>query len=203
MFSRKIAFLHAVVLVAVCIVMASCKPKPERSSNPHIVIDTQYGKIVCELYPDKAPHSVAAILHGVDSGFYERSSFYRVLREDNQVMGSWPATLIQGGLYATKNRRDYLPGIPHESTNLTGLTHRNGALSMARTDTGTARTEFFIVIEDQKGFDYGGRNNPDGQGYAVFGQVVEGMDVVLRVYRRPEYDQLFTPPVTIFSIKRE
>ncbi len=192
-----------IILFITGILPAACSSGSERSSNPHVVIDTQFGEIICELYPQKAPHSVAAFLHAVDSSFYDRSNFYRILSEDNQVMGSWPATLIQGGLHATTNRRDYLPGIPHESTNETGLTHRMGALSFARSDTGTATTEFFIVMEDQKGFDFGGRNNPDGQGYAVFGQVVEGMDVVRSVYRRPESNQLFTPPVPIISIKRE
>ena len=173
------------------------------NKNPVIVIVTQYGDIECEVYPDKAPISAKAFLTFVDSGFYNRSSFYRILSEDNQPMGSAPASLIQGGLWGTGNKREYLAGLPHESTKTTGLSHVNGALSLARQDTGTATTEFFICLGDQPGFDFGGENNPDGQGYAVFGKVVKGMEVVQKIYRRPEENQFFTPQIHIIEIKRK
>lgn len=174
-----------------------------KSRYPLVVIATQYGDIECEVYPDKAPISAKAFLSFVDSGFYNRSSFYRVLSEDNQPMGSAPASLIQGGLWGTGNKRDYLKGLTHESTKTTGLIHLNGALSLARQDTGTATTEFFICVGDQPGFDFGGENNPDGQGYAVFGKVVKGMEVVQKIYRRPEENQFFTPQIPIIEIKRK
>jgi peptidyl-prolyl cis-trans isomerase A (cyclophilin A) len=178
-----------------------CQQKANK--NPLVVIATQYGDIECEVYPDKAPVSAKAFLAFVDSGFYNRSSFYRILSEDNQPMGSAPASLIQGGLWGTGNKREYLAGLPHESTKATGLSHVNGALSLARQDTGTATTEFFICIGDQPGFDFGGENNPDGQGYAVFGKVVKGMDIVQKIYRRPEDNQFFTPQIPIIEIKRK
>jgi peptidyl-prolyl cis-trans isomerase A (cyclophilin A) len=118
-------------------------------------------------------------------------------------MGSNGSELIQGGLWANKNdRHDSLKGIPHESTNITGLHHTNGTISLARQEPGTATTEFFIVIGDQPGFDYGGENNPDGQGYAAFGKVVKGMDIVLKIYGAPEENQFFDPPVKISRIER-
>lgn len=194
-----------IVLVCMSILWAQCGPSTngEKDGHPRIVIETQYGDIEAELYPDKAPYSVAAFLRFVDSGFYQRSSFYRILSEDNQPMGSAPAELIQGGLWGTGNKREYLQGIPHENTQQTGLRHINGAISLARQDTGTANTEFFICIGDQPGFDFGGDNNSDGQGYAVFGQVTKGMDVVQKIYRRPEENQYFTPQVDIITVRRK
>ena len=178
----------------------SCKPK---YANPHVVIHSEFGDIEVEVYPSKAPKSVAAFLSFVDSGFYDNSSFYRILSLDNQPMGSNASELIQGGLWANKkNRHDNLKAIPHESTNITGLHHTNGTISLARQEPGTATTEFFIVIGDQPGFDYGGENNPDKQGYAAFGKVVKGMDVVLKIYSRPEENQFFDPPVKISKITR-
>jgi peptidyl-prolyl cis-trans isomerase A (cyclophilin A) len=184
----------------VIVAFFACQTK---SGNPHIVIETQYGDIEAELYPKQAPKSVGAFLSYIDSGFYNRCTFYRILSEDNQPMGADAATLIQGGLWGTNKRRDYLKGIPHENTQQTGLKHLNGTLSLARQDTGTATTEFFICLGDQPGFDFGGENNPDHQGYAAFGKVVKGMDVVNKIYRRPEENQFFNPQVPIITIRRK
>lgn len=192
--------LYRLLLMTGIAVTVGCSQKPSKNL---IVIETQFGDIEAQLYPGKAPKTVAAILSYIDAGFYQRSSFYRILSEENQPMGSAPAELIQGGLWANKNRRDDLKGIPHEPTSVTGLKHINGALSLARQDTGTGSTEFFICIGDQPGFDFGGENNADKQGYAVFGQVVKGMDIVMKIYRRPEENQLFIPPVDIINIRRK
>jgi len=73
---------------------------------------------------------------------------------------------------------------------------------MARNEPGTATSEFFICIDDEPGFDYGGANNADGEGYAAFGEVVEGISTAMRIYEQPEDDQRFTPPVTILNIER-
>ena len=169
--------------------------------NPHILIRTRTGDIEIELYPDRAPKSVAAFLSYVDSGLYKISSFYRVLNDDNQPSGSPPSELIQGGIWRSNHKAAVsMPGIPHEPTNQTHILHRDGVISLARTAPGTASTEFFICVGDQPGFDYGGENNPDGQGYAAFGKVVKGMDVVKDIYSSPENDQSFDPPVTILDI---
>jgi peptidyl-prolyl cis-trans isomerase A (cyclophilin A) len=182
------------------VVLNGCKTKYK---NPHVMIHSDYGDIEVEVYPDKAPKSVAAFLSYVEAGYYNKCSFYRILSLDNQPMGSNGSELIQGGLWANKNdRHDSLKGIPHESTNITGLHHTNGTISLARQEPGTATTEFFIVIGDQPGFDYGGENNPDGQGYAAFGKVVKGMDIVLKIYAAPEENQFFDPPVKISRIER-
>ncbi len=181
--------------------MISCGGKNYK--NPHIEIQTKLGDIEIELYPDKAPKTVAAFLSYIDSGFYNNSNFYRVLSQDNQPIDAEKTELIQGGIYHTNNRiSSRLPGVPHETTAQSGLKHENGTISLARLAPGTATTEFFICIGNQPGLDYGGGNNPDKQGYAAFGRVVKGFDVVMAIYHRREYEQAFDPPVEIFDIKR-
>lgn len=172
--------------------------------KPHVLIQTQAGDIEVELYPRQAPRTAGAFLSYVDSGFYKNGSFYRVLNEDNQVTGADKSQLIQGGIWKTNHARAVsLPGVPHETTRQTGLLHKDGVISLARQAPGTATTEFFICVGDQPGFDFGGDNNPDGQGYAAFGKVVKGMDVVRTIYARPENNQSFDPPIAIYKITRK
>jgi peptidyl-prolyl cis-trans isomerase A (cyclophilin A) len=189
-----------IVFIFISVLTLSCK---QHFKNPRVEIQTSAGNIEVELYPDKAPKTVAAFLSYVDSGFYRNSSFYRVLNQDNQPSDSYKAQLIQGGIYKSNYRlHSRLPGIVHETTKQTGLSHKDGTISLARTEPGTASTEFFICLGDQPGFDFGGENNPDKQGYAAFGKVVKGMDIVRRIYDRPEDDQAFTPPVSIYDVVR-
>ena len=187
----------------VLFILVSCHAAHD-PDKPRVIIQTQAGDIEVELYPLQAPRTVAAFLSYVDSGFYKGGNFYRVLNEENQATGSDPSELIQGGIWRTDHARAIsLPGVPHETTQQTHILHTDGVISLARQAPGTATTEFFICVGDQPGFDYGGRNNPDGQGYAAFGKVVRGMDVVRAIYAMPEEDQSFTPPVPIKNIVRE
>jgi len=177
---------------------------PSDPSKPHVIIQTDAGDIEVELYPLKAPRTAGAFLSYVDSGFYKNASFYRVLNADNQVTGAAISKLIQGGIWKTNHAKATgVPGVPHEPTTQTHLQHTDGTISLARDKPGTGTTEFFICVGDQPGFDYGGENNPDGQGYAAFGKVVKGMDVVRAIYQRPENDQRFTPSVKIYNITRK
>lgn len=179
--------------------LESCSEPP--SKEPHIVIKTGWGDIEVELFPEKAPKTVSAFLSYVDSGVYKNGSFYRVLNNDNQFTGVPHSYLIQGGIWQTNHALAVaLPPVPHEPTNETGILHTDGTISLARGEPGTAGSEFFICIGDQHGFDYGGENNPDGQGYAAFGKVVKGMDVVRKIYQQPEYNQRFDPPIKIERI---
>lgn len=186
------------ILLFAALLATACSSN--KYKNPHIEIETALGDIEIELYPDQAPRSCAAILSYIDSGFYKNASFYRVLNTDNQPSNAPKAELIQGGLYGHK--RPELPGIPHETTEQTRILHKDGTVSLARLEPGSANTEFFICIGDQPGFDFGGENNPDKQGYAAFGKVVKGMDIVRKIYRAPEDDQRFDPPVSIYGIKK-
>ena len=169
--------------------------------SPHIEIQTKLGDIEVELYPGQAPKTVKAFLSYIAAGYYKNSSFYRVLNNDNQPSNAEKAELIQGGMYKSKPRiHDTLSGIPHETTQQTHIQHKNGVISLARLAPGTATSEFFICLGDQPGFDYGGENNPDKQGYAAFGKVVKGMEIVQKIYNQPEDEQSFDPPVAIYNI---
>lgn len=185
-------YLFALLLFASC---------GEKYKNPHVEIRTAIGAVELELYPDQAPKTVAAFLSYVDGGLYKGATFYRVLNMDNQASDAPKAELIQGGLYGKRGSKE-LPGIPHETTAQTKLKHTNGVISLARLAPGTASTEFFICIGDQPGLDFGGENNPDGQGYAAFGKVVKGLEVVRKIYAQPEENQYFSPRVKIADIVR-
>jgi peptidyl-prolyl cis-trans isomerase A (cyclophilin A) len=178
--------------------MAACGTKYK---NPHIEIQTKLGDIEIELYPDQAPKTVHAFLSYVKAGYYKNSSFYRVLNDENQPSNASKAELIQGGIYKSNPKvHDTLTGIPHETTAQTHLQHKKGTISMARLAPGTATSEFFICLADQPGFDFGGENNADKQGYAAFGKVVKGMDIVNKIYNQSEDNQSFDPPVPIYNI---
>ncbi len=100
------------------------------------------------------------------------------------------------------SRRPELPPIPLERTSVTGLTHADGALSMARDGPDTATSDFFLCVGPQPELDFGGRRNPDGQGFAAFGRVVAGMDVVRKIHAAPADGQALSPPVAILSARR-
>jgi peptidyl-prolyl cis-trans isomerase A (cyclophilin A) len=169
--------------------------------NPHIVIDTNFGNIEAELYPGKAPKTVAAFLSYIDSGYYDHSAFYRVVKEEGLADNN--LGLIQGGIWqTTANLHPKVPGIVHESTKQTGLSHTSGTLSLARTTPGTATTEFFICIGDQTGFDYGNDNNGDKEGFAAFGKVIKGMLVVREIQNEPSNGESFIKKIEIRKIKR-
>ncbi len=191
-----------VALIVVALVLPACHASDPRC--PHVLIQTQAGDIEVELYPLQAPASVGGFLSWVDSGFYKNASFYRVLNDDNQPTGAPKSELVQGGIWRTNNRAAIAhQHLPHEATRQTHILHKDGVISLARMEPGTAGTEFFICVGDQPGFDYGGENNPDGQGYAAFGKVIKGMDIVRAIYERPENNQSFDPPVVIFNITRK
>lgn len=189
---------YVYLLITIICLQPACSPSYK---NPHIEIRTKIGDIEIELYPDQAPKSVTAFLSYIEKGYYKNCTFYRVLNNDNQPSDAPKAEVIQGGLYKSKNRPE-VPGIPHETTAQTKILHTDGVISLARLEPGTATTEFFICLGNQPGFDYGGTNNPDKQGYAAFGKVVKGMDIVRRIYQFPEADQYFDPPVPVFDIIR-
>ena len=192
---------QAIFISYIILFFVACKHK--NYENPHIEIQTQFGDIEVELFPKQAPKTVVAFLSYIDSGFYDRSSFYRVLKVNNQPSDAIKTLLIQGGLWRSNNKKARsLPGIPHETTQQTGLLHKEGTISMARNEPGTATTEFFICIDDEPGLDFNGENAPDKQGFAAFGKVVKGMSIVLQIQQEKDYDQRFEPPITIFKIVR-
>ncbi len=188
------------LLITTCLYISCTQTKYKQ---PTVKIETNFGDILVELYPEKAPKTVAAFLSYMDSGYYKGSSFYRVLKEEDQPSMSFKSELIQGGIWGTKNKLlASLIGIAHENTKQTGIQHTNGTISLARGDTGTATSEFFIVVGDQPAYDYGGDANQDKQGFATFGKVIKGMEFVKQIHSQPDNQTSFLPPIEIINIIR-
>jgi len=167
---------------------------------PHVVMATQFGDIELELYPAKAPKTVAAFLANVKAGIYDNSSFYRVLKAE-EMPTDLNSGIIQGGVWKTAAQKaKNIPGIPHESTKQTGLLHVDGTISMARSDTGTARSEFFICIGNQNSFDFGNSGVADGQGYAAFGKVFSGMKIVRKILDQKSHGDSFDEKIEIRQV---
>jgi len=183
-----------------CLVFFACNQAAYK--NPHILIQTQLGDIEVELFPEKAPKTVAAFLSYVDSGFYNNTSFYRVLKTE-ELPTATNTGIIQGGMWQTNpNKKITIPGVPHETTKQTGLSHESGTISLARLAPGTGNTEFFICIGDQTPLDAGRRGTEDGQGYAAFGKVFEGMTVVRKIQAQKSRGDKFDGKIEIRKITR-
>jgi len=181
------------------------------ASAQRVQIATTMGKITVELYADKAPITVANFLRYVDEKRYHGGKFYRVVRMDNQANSPVKIEVIQGGLQ--NDSLKMLPPISQETTNKTGILHLDGAISMARGAPESGASEFFVCINAQPDLDFGGKRNPDGQGFAAFGRVTKGMKVVRKIqqgqtgtpgptnaYSNPK--QLLLQPVVIKTIRR-
>jgi peptidyl-prolyl cis-trans isomerase A (cyclophilin A) len=163
-------------------------------------IKTELGNITIELYLSKAPVTVANFLKYVDAHLYDSSSFFRAVTLHNQPKDSIKIEVIQGG--DVDSAKEFAP-IPLETTDKTGLLHKDGTISMARGKPATATSGFFICINDQPELNYGGKRNKDGQGFAAFGKVIKGMDVVKKIqWLYPDQGQYFKPVVYIISITR-
>lgn len=190
-------------------VIASCAK--DAPGHPRVVMETDMGEITLELYPDKAPLTVANFLHYVDEGAFDGAAFYRATRPDNDPM----ITVIQGGLWKPweegmdEGFEPPFPPIAHESTQASGLSHGDGVISMARDEPGSASSEFFISVGENPSLDFGGERNPDGQGFAAFGKVIGGMDAVAAIHAAPVREgegfegQILADPVKIISVRRE
>ena len=168
-------------------------------------VDTALGAIEIAVDTKRAPITAANFLKYVDGGFYDGGRFHRATRPDNYIPTppDKPAMeIIQAGINPER-RRDGFPAIPLERTSVTGLKHVAGTVSMARTPAAdSARSDFFICLDDQPSLDFGGKRFDDGQGGGAFGRVVTGMDVVRRIQQQPVVKQSLTPPVTITRIAR-
>ncbi|MCD2342419.1 peptidylprolyl isomerase [Ideonella azotifigens] len=169
---------------------------------------TEQGTIVVAVDLAHAPVSAGDFLRYVDRGLYAGASFYRTVRRDNDH-GTPQIEVIQGGVAGDDTPA---PPVAHETTQASGLRHHDGTLSLARGAVGTgSAAAFFICIGEQPGLDFGGQRNPDRQGFAAFGQVLEGMDVVRRIHgaatdpaQGEDYvrGQLLVKPVRILRAER-
>jgi peptidyl-prolyl cis-trans isomerase A (cyclophilin A) len=178
-------------------VFADEKPKSAR-----VLIVTDKGEIEVELDSSRAPKTVANFLRYVDGKFYQGGRFHRTVTRDNQPGNKVKIEVIQAGIDPGRTS-DEFPPIPLERTRETKLRHQNGTISMARDGPDTATSDFFICLGDQPELDFGGKRNPDGQGFAAFGRVVKGMEVVRKIQRAPHKDQDLTPAIKILRIVRK
>lgn len=171
-------------------------------ADVRVALDTSAGRILIAVHVARAPVTAANFLHYVDQKRLDGTSFYR-------SVGSADYGFVQGG--AQNDPRRLLPPIKHEPTSQTGLTHDDGALSMARYAPGSATGDFFIVLGKMPGMDAHPEAAGDNQGFAVFAHVVEGIDVVKAILAAPKSPtagegvmkgQMLEQPVKILTARR-
>jgi peptidyl-prolyl cis-trans isomerase A (cyclophilin A) len=185
-------------------IAALAAPLLAQEKNLRVVVkmETELGEIVVALSGDRAPGTVENFLRYVDGGAYDGGVFHRTVKMDNQPQSPVKIEVIQGG--PNPSRKAGGAPIALERTTVTGLRHVDGAISMARFAPDSATSDFFICIGNQPELDFGGKRNPDGQGFAAFGMVLKGMDVVRKIQMAPNKEgQKLTPPVKIQRIARQ
>ena len=192
--------LFAILLLTLSAFASRAADDP-KSKPVRVLIQTDKGDIEVELDPAKAPSTVANFLKYVDGKFYDGGQFHRTVTLKNQPDNTVKIEVVQAGIDPKKMKDEFKP-IDLERTKDTKLAHKDGTISMARDEPDTATSDFFICIGDQPELDFGGKRNPDGQGFAAFGRVVKGMDVVKKIHQAPADAQTLKPPVKITKIAR-
>ena len=162
-----------------------------------VVLTTGLGKIELQLDQAHAPLATANFIQYVSDGFFDGGGFFRTVTSTNQPLDKVKIAVIQAT--ANPERKETGPPIKLERTSVTGLKHKDGTVSMARSAPDTATIDFFICIGDQPELDFGGKRNPDGQGFAAFGKVVNGMDIVRKIHQSKAQGQQLTPPIKILK----
>jgi len=192
-------WIRALAFTLVC--CAGSTSAGQVSSNVTVLVVTDLGEITVAIDAEHAPHTAANFLRYVDTGAYDGGQFHRTVTMQNQPDNDVRIEVIQ----ASKNRGqpdDNLDPIQLERTSVTGLRHTDGAISMARGGPDTATSSFFFCIGDQPSLDFGGDRNPDGQGFAAFGHVVSGAEVIREIQMQPADGQRLEPPIRIVSVSR-
>jgi peptidyl-prolyl cis-trans isomerase A (cyclophilin A) len=173
-----------------------------QSQPVRVVLETAAGEIEIEVDRARAPITAANFLKYVDAGLFNGGIFHRTVRPDNQETKVIKIDVIQAQANPAREA-EYPPPITLERTSVTGILHKDGTVSMARAaDIDSGRAHFFICIGDQPSLDYGGKRNPDGQGFAAFGRVVRGMDVVRKIQMSPARGESLRPAITIVRARR-
>ncbi len=210
-------------LVALC--FAACGGAPEEPAEPpaaveetvHVIFQTDPGEIEVALYPDRAPFSVAQFLRYVDGGHYRGAAFYRATHTaagdaHDVVQGGLRSLPMLTGDQGEAGAEPPFSPIPHETTHNTGIRNERGTLAYARGEPGTANSEFFFNVGDNFVLDTdAGDPTRDGYGYATFGRVVRGMEVLDAIHALPTdapaatelvQGQILNDPVLIRTIRR-
>jgi len=192
------------VLLLPALAVAATRPRAAPAQAVRTRVETGLGSFVIEVDPEVAPVSVAHYLAHVDRGLLDGGAVYRIVTLANQA----PETrhrieVVQWGMNRPDDKPPPLPPIVHETTRQSGLRHLDGTVSMARAQPGSATAEYFVCVGDQPELDFGGGRNPDGLGFAAFGRVVDGMDVIRALHARGEADQYLAQPIRVRSVRRE
>lgn len=195
------------ILVAACFVAFSALAQPQDSAGTvTVVIETSAGTIEVATDPVHAPITTANFLRYVDAKMYDNGRFHRAVRLDNQARKDVTIEVIQGGRNPgqAKAQRGF-GAIPLERTSVTTLTHVDGAISMARGNTAdSGSSDFFLCVGLQPALDFGGARAGDGQGFAAFGRVTKGMDVVRKIQAGKTNDrEQLVEPMAIVRIYRK
>ena len=192
---KTLKYIFIIILLS-CNILSG-QPLKNRET---IIIRTGLGEIHARLNLKRAPVTAANFLRYVDAELFDNSCFYRIVSVNNQPNDSVIIEVIQGGRY--KNEENGFLPIIHETTEITGIRHKRGTISMARSTPGSATSEFFICVSNQPELDFGGKRNPDRQGFAAFGKVTRGMYVVKRIHTIDSQGQYLNKPVVIHEIRR-
>lgn len=192
--------LAAVLVLAGVAPARDARAQQPAGRAPLVRVWTDAGVFEVQLDPVSAPRTVANFLWYVEQGAYTGGRVHRTVTTtpDNQPNNAVKIDVIQAG-----PRADFAaaPPIPLERTSVTGLRHEDGTISMARGGPDTATGDFFICVGAQPSLDFGGQRNPDGQGFAAFGRVVRGMEIVRKIHQAPANGQALAPPVAITRIE--
>jgi peptidyl-prolyl cis-trans isomerase A (cyclophilin A) len=170
--------------------------------STRVIITTELGEIEVELESARAPVTVANFLKYVDGGFYNGGAFHRTVRPANQTAVKNPIEVVQASINPER-RGQAFPPIPLERTKDTGVWHVEGAISMARREPDTATSDFSICLDDLPSLDFGGARNADGQGFAAFGRVVRGLDIVRKIQQSAADGERLAPPIRIITVARK
>jgi peptidyl-prolyl cis-trans isomerase A (cyclophilin A) len=207
--------MRALILIAALLASAAASAvapviyQDVRDKPVQVLVQTELGDIVVEVDLARAPRTAGNFLRYVDAGHYDGGVWHRTVKMDNQPESTVKIEVIQAGVNPELAKKGFGP-IALERTSVTGLRHRDGVISMARGEPDSATSGWFICINDQPELDFGGTRNPDGQGFAAFGRVIKGMDVVRKIQQAPSSTdrssnvaaQRLTPPIRILKATR-
>jgi peptidyl-prolyl cis-trans isomerase A (cyclophilin A) len=210
MLTRRLLIALAAATLATAAHAQPVEPPPAPAavpaSNPSVVVTTSEGPITIELYVDKAPITAKNFLKYVDRKLFDGATFYRASKPPGYKANDYGT--IQGGLQ--NDPAKVLPPIAHESTLKTGILHRDGIVSMGRHAPGTAQADWFICVGDMSYLDADPKD-PKNPGFAAFGHVTSGMDVVQKILGLPTdpnrgegamKGEMLVKPVKILTARR-
>ena len=195
-------------IITLCLLCGLFSSVQAQEGTHTVVMTTTLGEIEVVLDAGRAPVTVSNFLCYMDAGQYNGGRFHRTVNMQNQPNNDVKIEVIQGAVNPKfRDNSDLLNNgyglIPLERTRDTGLKHKDGTISMARGGPDTATSGFFFCIGDQPELDFGGKRNSDGQGFAAFGQVTRGMDVIKKIQMSAHEGQTLKPPIVIEKVERK